>query len=148
MKQELYGDNSHSVLVVDDDHAMRKLVRRNLETEDLQVLEAADGFGCLSTLSERRVDLVLLDVRLPDLNGWGILGLIRMTDSLCHIPVILFTAEEPNPTLREQFKPDDYIQKPFDVSDLLERVKEVLHSKRTNRYKAEKADALTHQWKG
>jgi DNA-binding response OmpR family regulator len=126
MQKELPSTNRRSVLVVDDDRAMSKLIRTNLEDEDTQVVEAASGFDCIRILHESRVDLVLLDIRLPDFSGWGILSLLRLTEPLHRIPVIIVSVEPPNTALMEQFMPDDYVQKPFDVRDLLVRVRRVI----------------------
>jgi DNA-binding response OmpR family regulator len=73
------------------------------------------------------VDLILLDLGLPDFNGWGILSLLRLTEPLRHIPVIVVTVEPPDVALMEKLKPDDYIQKPFDMRDLLMRVRNIVH---------------------
>jgi len=126
MQTEARGANRFSVLVVDDDRAMSNLIRRNLEDKDTQVVEAATGLDCIRILHEARVDLIILDLRLPDFNGWGILSLLRLTEPLRHIPVIVVTVEPPDTALIEQFKPDDYIQKPFDMRDLLVRVRKVI----------------------
>lgn len=126
MQTEIHGANRFSVLVVDDDRAMGNLIRRNLEDKDTQVVEAATGLDCIRILHEARVDLIVLDLRLPDFSGWGILSLLRLTEPLCHIPVIVVTVEPPDTTLIEQFRPDDYIQKPFDMRDLLVRVRKVI----------------------
>ncbi len=126
MQTEADGANRFSVLVVDDDRAMGNLIRRNLEDKDTQVVEAATGLDCIRILNEARVDLIVLDLRLPDFNGWGILSLLRLTEPLSHIPVIVVTVEPPDTALIEQFKPDDYIQKPFDMRDLLVRVRKVI----------------------
>ena len=117
--------NHLSILVVDDDWAISKLIKYNLEDKNTQVIEAATGLDCLKTIRETRVDLILLDISLPDFHGWGILNLLRLTESLRQIPVIIVSVEPPNEALIEQFKPNDYIQKPFDVRDLLARVKKV-----------------------
>jgi len=133
MQTEVHGANRLSVLVVDDDQALSKLIRHNLEDKDTQVVEAATALECIRILHEARVDLILLDLRLPDFNGWGILSLIRLTEPLSHIPVIVVSVEPPNTALMEQFKPDDYIQKPFDMRDLLVRVRKVIGSRSANR---------------
>lgn len=125
MRQYAQGHRFH-VLVVDDDQAIRKLVRHNLECEDMRVVEAANGIDCLNTLRKVQVDLILLDLGLPDFNGWGIVSVLRLTESLSHIPVMVLTAESPNRALMEQFKPDGYIQKPFDIRGLLEEIKRVI----------------------
>ncbi len=128
MKPQTHSTERLSVLVVDDDLAISKLIRHNLESIATQVVEAATGLDCLRILHQARVDLILLDIRLPDFNGWGILSLLRLTESLRHIPVIVVSVESPNMALIEQFRPDDYIQKPFDIRDLLVRMKKVVGS--------------------
>ena len=115
-----------SILVVDDDRAISTLIRQNLEGEDTCVLEAATGLDCMKILQETKVDLVVLDLSLPDFNGWGILSLLRLTEPFRLIPVIMVSAEPPDTTLINQLRPDDYIQKPFDMSDLLARVQKVI----------------------
>ena len=129
MQTEVHSTKRLSVLVVDDDRAISKLIRHNLEDKGTQVVEAATGLDCIRILHEARVDLILLDLRLPDFNGWGILSLLRLTEPLCHIPVIMVTVEPPDTALIEQFRPDDYIQKPFDMRDLLMRVRKVIGSR-------------------
>ncbi len=128
MQTEIRGRKQFSVLIVDDDLALSKLIRHNLEVTGTQVVEAASGFDCIRILHQAKVELILLDLRLPDFNGWGILSLLRLTEPLCHIPVIVISVEPPNVALIEQFRPDDYIQKPFDIRDLMVRIKKVVDS--------------------
>ena len=128
MQTEIRGRKQFSVLIVDDDLALSKLIRHNLEVTGTQVVEAASGFDCIRILHQAKVELILLDLRLPDFNGWGILSLLRLTEPLCHIPVIVISVEPPNVALIEQFRPDDYIQKPFDIRDLLMRMTKVVDS--------------------
>ena len=132
MQTEGRSANRFSVLVVDDDRTMGHLIRRNLENEDTQVVEATTGLDCIRILHEAKVDLIVLDLRLPDFSGWGILSLLRLTEPLRHIPVIVVTAEPPDTVLIEQFRPDDYIQKPFDMRDLLVRVRKVISLRSTS----------------
>lgn len=117
-----------SVLVVDDDCAIIKMLSHNLEKSKIQFITAANGCECVRMLCQTNVDLVLLDIKLPDFSGWGILSLLRLTDALRHIPVIIISAEPPDKALIKQFKPDDYIQKPFDMRDLLVRVERIMGS--------------------
>ncbi len=131
METEIQSAKRLSVLVVEDDQAISKLMRQNLEGADTKVVEAASGLECIKILHQAKVDLILLDLRLPDFNGWGILSLLRLTESLRDIPVIVVSVEPPNTALIEQFSPDDYIQKPFDMRDLLVRVRKVIGSKST-----------------
>jgi two-component system alkaline phosphatase synthesis response regulator PhoP len=132
MQRENHGTNRLSVLVVDDDRAISKVIKRNLEDEDTEVVEVATGFDCIRIVHEARVDLILLDLKLPDFNGWGILSLLRLTEPLRHIPVIVVSVEPPNTALMEQFQLDDYIQKPFDMRDLLVRVRKIIDSRRAS----------------
>ena len=130
---EIHSANRLSVLVVDDDRAVSRLIKRNLEDINIQVVEAATGIDCLRIIHEVKVDLILLDVRLPDFSGWGIGALLKMTEALRDIPVIMVSAEPPRMALMmEQFRPDDYIQKPFDMRDLLVRVKKIIISRTAN----------------
>ncbi len=115
--------NPLKVLAVDDDWAMTRLIRRNLEKEDIAVVEVGTGLDCMRVLCDEGIDLILLDLRLPDFNGWGILSLLRATDSLKNIPVIIVSVEPPDTDRIRQFRPDDYLQKPFDIRDLLSRVR-------------------------
>lgn len=112
-----------SVLIVDDDPGIIQLIKCNLDDGHTRIFEAATGLDGLKTLSKTRVDLIIMDVRLPDFNGWGILSLIRLTETLSRIPVVMVSVEPPVPSLAELLQPDDYIQKPFDIRDLLSRVK-------------------------
>jgi DNA-binding response OmpR family regulator len=116
-----------SILVVDDDKAISKLIKYNLEDKVTQVIEAETGIECMRVLCEASIDLVLLDIRLPDFNGWDILNLLRITEPLQRIPVIVLSAEPPDMFLLNQFKPDDYIQKPFEMRDLISRIGSVIH---------------------
>ena len=131
MQTGIHKTKRVSVLIVDDDRAIIKMLRRNLEDKSTQIVEAATGLDCIRILREARVDLVVLDLQLPDFNGWGILSLLRLTEPLRHIPVIMVSAEPPDTALIKQFRPDDYIQKPFDMRDLLLRVKKVIDLKST-----------------
>ena len=133
MPTEIRGANRLSVLVVDDDRAISKLIRHNLESTGTQVVEAASGFDCIRILRQAKVDLILLDLRLPDFSGWGILSLLRLTEPLHDIPVIVVSVEPPNTALMEQFRLDDYIQKPFDMRDLVVRVRKVIGSRSVSR---------------
>ncbi len=132
MQTELQETKPIAVLVVDDDPAIVRLIRHNLKDKGIQVLEATSGLDCMRILRETKVNLVLLDIKLPDFNGWGILSLLRLTEPLRHIPVVMVSVEPPDTALIKQFQPDDYIQKPFDIRELLARVGRVIGSRSSN----------------
>ncbi len=114
------------VLIVDDDCAVARMLSQNLVDSKVQIMTAANGCECVKILCQTNVDLILLDIKLPDFSGWGILSLLRLTEARRHIPVIMVSVEPPDKALCDQFKPDDYIQKPFDIRDLLLRVSRVI----------------------
>ncbi len=129
MRKRDPGSKRLSVLVVDDDRETSRLLKRTLEDGDTEVIEAASGAECVRALGETRVDLMLLDIRLPDVSGWGVLSLVRLTEALHDMPVIVVSEEPPNAAMMERLKPDDYVQKPFDMRDLLSRVTRITGGK-------------------
>jgi DNA-binding response OmpR family regulator len=111
-----------SVLVVGDDRAMGKLLRQNLEGRNTSVMEATTGIECLEAIRSTQVDLVLLNADLPDYDGWGILSLLRLTDSFKDLPVIVVSENAPSAAMASWLRPDDFILEPFDMRDLVTRV--------------------------
>lgn len=122
-----------TILAVDSDSSLTRLLRRNLEGKDTRVIEARSGLDCLKALHEEKVDLILLDLKLPDFNGWGILSLLRLTESLHDIPIIAISVEPPNQSLVGLFSPEAYVQKPFDTRELLVQVMHILERIKANR---------------
>ena len=113
------------VLVVDDDPDIRELVRELLERAGYQVSSAAGGRDGLRVLYEMRPDLVLLDVSMPELDGWATLARIR---DLSEVPVIMLTARTGELEKVRGLKAgaDDYVTKPFGRQELLARVEAIL----------------------
>jgi two-component system response regulator ResD len=121
-----------TVLLVEDDAQVRHLVARYLEREGLTAMGVATGAAGLEAVAAGHVDLVLLDVSLPDLDGWSILRRIR--DEWGDEPaVIMLTArsDEPDRVLGFDLGADDYVVKPFSPREVVARVKAVL--RRTKR---------------
>ena len=81
-----------TVLIIEDEEDIREFISRVVELEGYRVLKAADGKTGLDLLREHRVELILLDLRLPGLDGWAILRDIKKDPALLHIPVIVLTA--------------------------------------------------------
>jgi DNA-binding response OmpR family regulator len=114
------------ILVVEDDEAMQLGLRHNLEYEDYEVVVAGDGREALQKLEKLQPDLVLLDVMLPRLDGFAVLGELRKTHP--RLPVIILTSKSLEADKLEGFRlgADDYVTKPFSVQELLARVSAVL----------------------
>ena len=117
-----------TILVVDDESRMRKLIKDFLIKEDYKVIEAADGEECLKEFNEKKekIDLILLDVMMPKLDGWSVLRQIRIESK---VPVIMLTArgEEQDELFGFDLGVDEYISKPFSPKILVARVKALLN---------------------
>ena len=113
-----------TILVVDDEPRMIGFIRMNLELEDHQVVEAHSGLEALDALRTQLPDLVLLDVMMPDLDGFETLRMLR---EFSDIPVIMLTAkgEENDKVLGLELGADDYITKPFGPRELSSRIKAI-----------------------
>lgn len=123
MVDEIYRNKL--ILVVDDEERMSRFIRLNLEHDGFQVLEANRGMQAINLIRERMPDLVLLDVMMPDLDGFEVLQLIRESYQL---PVIMLTAkgEEDDKVKGLELGADDYVTKPFSPRELVSRVRAVL----------------------
>jgi two-component system KDP operon response regulator KdpE len=113
------------ILVVDDEPRMINFIRMNLEIEGHQVIEAHNGLEALEAIRTKLPDVVLLDVMMPELDGFETLRLLREFSS---IPVIMLTAkgEENDKVYGLELGADDYITKPFGPRELSSRIKAVL----------------------
>jgi len=113
------------ILVVDDERRMIGFIRMNLELEGHFVLEAHNGYEALEVLRKDLPDIVLLDVMMPELDGFETL---RMMREISDIPIIMLTArgEEDDRVFGLELGADDYITKPFGPRELSSRVRAVL----------------------
>lgn len=113
------------VLVVDDEPRMIGFIRMNLELEGFQVIEATDGIRALEAIRTQLPDIVLLDVMMPNLDGFETLRMLR---EFSNLPVIMLTAkgEEDDKVKGLELGADDYITKPFSPRELSSRIRAVL----------------------
>jgi DNA-binding response OmpR family regulator len=118
------------ILIVDDEPRMVHFIRLNLEHDGFEVVEAASGSQALDHLRDQLPDLILLDVMMPDLDGFETLRLIR---EISTVPVIMLTAkgEEDDRVRGLELGADDYITKPFSPRELVSRVRAVLRRTET-----------------
>jgi two-component system KDP operon response regulator KdpE len=113
------------ILVVDDEPRMVHLIGMNLKLEGFEVISAPDGYQALEKVTKEMPDIVLLDIMMPDMNGFETLKRIREISS---VPVIFLSvkAAEPDRVRGLDLGADDYITKPFSPRELVSRVKAVL----------------------
>jgi len=116
------------VLVVDDDKEIARLVRAYLEKAGYQVLIAYDGATALQTIRHDRPALVVLDLMLPDQDGWDITRLVRSDPHLAETPIIMLTAriDDTDKIIGLELGADDYVTKPFNPREIVARVRSVL----------------------
>jgi two-component system alkaline phosphatase synthesis response regulator PhoP len=116
------------ILVVDDDHEIVRLVRAYLEKANYSVLTAYDGESALHILRREHPDLLVLDLMLPDRDGWDLTQLIRADQSLAETPIIMLTArvEDSDKIVGLEIGADDYVTKPFNPRELVARVRSLL----------------------
>jgi two-component system, OmpR family, KDP operon response regulator KdpE len=117
--------NNPIVLVVDDEKSLRDFVRRNLEVRGFDVLTASNGLEALAHFNTNNVDLVILDVMMPRMDGLETIRRIRQS-SLVPIIVLSALGEENDKIQALNMGADDYLTKPFGVGELLARLQAVL----------------------
>ena len=117
-----------TILIVDDEVLIRNVIKEYLLNEGYKVLEAKDGFDALRVISDNKVDLIVLDIMMPKMDGFTCLSEIRKTKN---IPVIMLSARKEEIDKLNSFDlgVDDYVTKPFSPKELVARVK--AHLKRT-----------------
>ena len=117
-----------SILVVDDEARMRKLIKDFLSNKGYHIIEAEDGEKALEEYekNENKIMLILLDVMMPKLDGWSVLRQIRQTNK--EVPIIMLTArgEEQDELFGFELGVDEYISKPFSPKILVARVEAIL----------------------
>lgn len=114
-----------AILIVDDEQKMREFVALFLRSSRYTVFEAADGRTALNILSKETIDLIVLDIMLPDISGFDLCSQIRVKSS---VPIIFLTAlaDEEYQMIGYRVEGDDYITKPFNTSILLAKIQRIL----------------------
>lgn len=123
------------ILVVDDDKSILRVVRGYLEQAGYQVLTAGDGETALHMVRRERPELVVLDLMLPERDGWEVTRVIRADQLLAATPIILLTArvEDTDKIVGLELGADDYITKPFNARELVARVGALLRRTKLDR---------------
>jgi len=118
-------EDAKLILVVDDEPRMRRFMRMNLDLEGYRVIEAENGLEAVNRVRDDLPDMVLMDVMMPEMDGFEALRLIRETST---VPVIMLTVkgEEDDRVRGLELGADDYVTKPFSPRELASRIKAVL----------------------
>lgn len=127
---------AHRILIVDDEPDIRHLIAITLESAGYQLVEAGKGTEALQALERENVDLAILDIMMPDMDGWEVCRQIRSRQQTKNLPVIILTVRN-QPLDRvigiEVVHADDYLTKPFERQQLLEMVQRLLASRISTR---------------
>lgn len=120
----------HRVLIVEDDETLLGVLRYNLEKEGYGVISAQSGAKALDSARQRNPDLIILDIMLPDLDGFEVCRILRRESAT---PIIMLTAksQELDKVVGLELGADDYVTKPFSMRELLARVKALLRRSET-----------------
>jgi len=129
----------YKILAVDDEQRMVRFIQLNLEQDGFQVITAYNGKEALEQVRTQLPDLVLLDIMMPDINGFEVLKKIR---EVSNVPVIMLTAkgEEDDRIQGLELGADDYITKPFSPRELVSRIRAVL--RRTKTFQEDQVDLI------
>jgi two-component system KDP operon response regulator KdpE len=118
--------NAATILVVDDEPAIRRLLRTSLSSQGFQVSEAADGGAALAEIKRAHPDLVVLDLGLPDMDGLEVIRALRGSGDAVPILVLSSRADEKGKVEALDLGADDYVTKPFGTAELFARIRAAL----------------------
>src|SRR5204862_7643831 len=130
-----------TILLVDDEEAVRKVLTFPLERDGYNVVQAADGEEALARFGDQPVDLVVLDIMLPKLDGLEVCKQLRSRSS---VPIIMLTArdDELDKVVGLELGADDYITKPFSIREFRSRVRALLRRAKLPAYQGDEAEEL------
>lgn len=116
-----------SILLVDDDPAIRKILSQSLEMEGFVIYQASNGEEALEAIDSTIPDLVILDVMMPKMNGFEVLKNVRASPKTEDLPVVMLTARSSQEDVWEGWREgvDYYMTKPFDIEELLRFVERI-----------------------
>lgn len=118
-------DKTIKILVADDEEGIRDLIKEYASLENYEIIEAVDGLDALQKFQQHAIDLIILDIMMPKMEGWSVCREIRKTS---RVPIIMLTArgEEYDKLFGFELGVDDYVVKPFSPRELMARVKALI----------------------
>jgi two-component system alkaline phosphatase synthesis response regulator PhoP len=130
--QPMNSETMAKILIVDDEPEIIFLASRMLENEGHKVIGVKNSAECFEKLEEETPDLILMDIMMPDGDGWEACRKIKEDEKTSNIPVAIFTVRTSDDSREKSFKDahaDAHINKPFDKKDLLDTIENLLRSK-------------------
>lgn len=130
------------ILIVEDEPDIRRLLRAYLEKEGFSVDETNNGQRALTKVAQEEYDLIILDIMIPEIDGWSVCQRIRKESN---VPIIMVTAKgtEPDRILGLELGADDYLVKPFSPKELIARIKSLFRRIKASTPEQKKTDAIT-----
>ena len=125
VRRSLVDRERKCVLLVEDDRSLRRLLEIILERAKYNYVSAGDGVEAIEALQHNRIDLVITDAFMPNLNGYELCRFIRDTEALAHIPLVLLSALEPESGEGDQV--DEFLSKPVSPEEFLACVSKYLN---------------------
>jgi two-component system response regulator VicR len=114
------------ILIVDDDRYIVEVAKVALEIEGHEVISAFDGEEAIAKVMHEFPNLIILDLLMPKMDGWEAYKQLKEYSKTTHIPIIIISALEERKGMTEDMEVEDYIEKPFEINDLVNRIKRVL----------------------
>ena len=133
-------EDKKTILIVDDEEPIRQLIKYNLEREGFKTLQACNAIKALEKTLSEKIDLIILDLMLPDMSGLEVCRILKNDAKTTCIPVVMVTAktEDADIVYGLEIGADDYVTKPFSPKILIARVKSVLRRAKQNAQDCEK----------
>lgn len=133
-------EETKTILIVDDEEPIRQLIKYNLEREGFKTLQACNSIKALEKTLSEKIDLIILDLMLPDMSGLEVCRILKNDAKTTCIPVVMVTAktEDADIVYGLEIGADDYVTKPFSPKILIARVKSVLRRAKQNAQDCEK----------
>lgn len=132
MQESQNHTGSRRVLVADDSHDIRRMLQFHFEDNGWEVIQAANGAEAIEQLLVEQPDLLVLDVMMPEINGWEVLKYLREKEMVASTPVVMLTGigEGLNSMTSPLFGADAYLDKPVDLDELDEAIEKAIATSR------------------